>query len=1081
MPAKKAKADGKAKNKGAKQAKPKAAKNHEAGSHEIGPYNPLVLEPEILQFWEKNRIYAKAKKNGLKGEDYYFLDGPPYTSGKVHIGTAWNKTLKDLILRYKRMQGFNVWDRAGYDMHGLPTEHATEKKLGIKGKEDILKFGVDRFTRECEHLSVENMKVMNRDFMRLGVWMDFENAYQSIKKEFIEGEWWLIKKAHENNRLYEGKRTMTWCASCATVVAKHELEYKTVKENSIFLKFAVEGRENEFLIIWTTTPWTIPFNMAVMANPELEYVRAKLDNGETWILAKALAGMVINAVAGKDFKITEEFTGDKLEGLKYIHPLHDKIRYFDEIKDNPKLHTVILSEEYVDTSAGSGLVHCASGCGQEDYEVGHRNGLPPFNTLDEQGVFENIGEFNGLRAKKDDKSFIDALEKTGALIAVAEVEHEYAHCWRCKSPVIFRPTTQWFFKVEDLKEEMIKENDKIKWVPESAYNAFNSWLRNLRDNSITKQRYWGTPLPVWRCNKCKNYIVVDSVKELEKLSGQKVKDLHKPWIDEIKIKCRCGGTKERIPDILDVWVDAGTVSWNCLDYPHTKENFERLFPAEFILEGKDQIRGWFNLLHVASMVSMKKPSFRNVYMHGFVQDAQGRKMSKSLGNYILPQEVIDRYGADTFRFYSIGGTKAAMDLNYNFEDMGLKNRNLTILWNLHKFLIDYSNSIGKLPSEINEKLAEKNITLAEKYIISKMNSAIYNMTAVLDSYMLCDAPWKAEELFLELSRAYIQMVREKSSMGTDDEKEAVLYTMNKVFMAILKLCAPIMPFIAEKMYLNLKRAFGLRQESVHLLKWPEADTKRIDEKLEKQMDTAKNIMQAILSAREKAKIGVRWPIKQAIIKTANEEAKSAVNGLMEIIKAQTNVKDIRIKAKVEGVREKFRCDFKKLEASFGVRSAEIIGKLAVESPETVLGHIEKEGRHRIRLDNKDTAEIMPEHLLVQHEAPAHLIESEFRGGSVFLDRTRTEELDAEGYAREIMRHIQILRKNAGLQKADSISLFIKADSKDMAMLSKWQEAIKEKVGAKRLKISGADPDTKHEHAAAEKIKDKAFGIFFDVV
>ena len=494
-----------------KTASPESARPAGQG---INQYSFSDSEPAILAFWNKKKIYKKAKDKNISkgkkdikpGKKYYFLDGPPYTSGKVHIGTAWNKSLKDCFLRYKRMCGVDVWDRAGYDMHGLPTEHATEKKLNLHGKEDIDRFGVGRFIEECRALCMENMELMNRDFERLGVWMDFKGAYQSAKDEFIEGEWWLIKKAHENNRLYEGKKTIHWCASCATALAKHELEYQNITDDSIFVKFRVTGSANEYLVIWTTTPWTLAFNLAVMVNPELDYVRCEVEGSggkERWILAKALAGPVVQAVADKTLRILEEFKGKKLGGLKYDHPWLSAIPALKEAKEqNGKVHSVVLSKEYVDVSAGSGLVHCAPGCGPEDYEVGHREGLPAFNTLDEQGRFpDSMGAFRGVMAKKDDRKFVQSLRDSGSLIASTPVEHDYAHCWRCKEPVVFRTTNQWFFRVEDLKENMRELNKEVHWMPDWAGSRqFDSWLDNLRDNSITKPRYWGTPLPVWKCS-----------------------------------------------------------------------------------------------------------------------------------------------------------------------------------------------------------------------------------------------------------------------------------------------------------------------------------------------------------------------------------------------------------------------------------------------------------------------------------------------------------------------------------------------------------------------------------------------------
>ena len=648
-------------------------------------YTPQEIEEEILNYWKKKKIYSKIVKRNKNGKDFYYLDGPPYTSGKVHLGIAWSKALRDSLMRYKRAKGFNVWDRAGFDTHGLPTAHKVQEKFNIKHKEEIPKFGVDKFVSECRKLSMENKEIMVKDFERLGVWMNFDDAYMTLDNEYMEGEWWLIKKAHENNRLYEGEKVMHWCPSCGTSLAKHELEYDNVNEKSIFVKFKTILGKNQYLIVWTTTPWTIPFNMGVMVNPELDYVKAKIeDTGETWIIAKALANMVISGVAEKKFEIIEEFKGKKLQGTRYIHPFYDEINYHQKtMKENENAYRVILSEEFVDTSSGSGLVHCAPGCGPEDFEIGKVNDIPAFNILDEEGKFpKKMGPFEGLIAKKNDKEFTKALDDKGLLIAETDVEHEYAHCWRCKEPVIFRLTKQWFFKIEDLKEKMRELNKNVNWVPDWAGNRqFDSWLENLKDNSITRQRYWGCPVPIWKC-KCGKYEVIGSIKELEEKSKKKApKDLHKPAIDNVTIPCECGEEMHRIPDILDVWVDAGVASWTCLYYPQKKDLFEKLWPADFILEGKDQIRGWFNLLFVASMVSMQKPSYKAVYMHGFINDAQGRKMSKSLGNYILPQEVVEKFGADTLRYYMIGAANPGVDLNYNFDDAKLKHKNLMILWN----------------------------------------------------------------------------------------------------------------------------------------------------------------------------------------------------------------------------------------------------------------------------------------------------------------------------------------------------------------------------------------------------------------
>lgn len=1043
-------------------------------------YDPVKQEKEILKFWEDNKIHKKAKEKNKGEESFYFLDGPPYTSGKVHIGTAWNKTLKDMVLRYRRMKGLDVWDRAGYDMHGMPTEQGVEKKLGIKHKDQIPKFGVAKFVRACREFSESNLKLMNEDFIRLGVWMDFENAYRSVENTYIEGEWWLIKKAHENNRLYEGQKPMHWCARCATSLAKHELEYKQVQDDSIFIKFPLRDEENKFLIVWTTTPWTIPFNLGVMVHPDFRYIRAKV-NGEIWIVAKDLAEPLIKGILNKKFEVTEEFKGKKLEGLKYTHPFADTIKEYEELEQkHPKVHSIVLSDEYVNLEAGSGLVHMAPGCGPEDYEVGHRNKIPPFNNLSEAGIFpEGFGEFGNLKAKRDDEKFVEALDKRNKLVAKTKINHDYAHCWRCKEPIIYKTTTQWFFKIEDLKKKMRELNKNIHWVPDYAGSKnFDNWLENLRDNGITRQRYWGTPLPVWRCNECKDYIVIGSIKELRDLAGKLPEDLHKPWIDKVKIKCNCGGEKERIPDILDVWIDAGSASWNCLDFPRRKDLFKKMYPADFILEGIDQIRGWFNLLFVASMVAMNNVPFKSVYMHGFINDAKGRKMSKSLGNYILPEEVVDKYGADTFRYYSISGTDPGSDLNYNFDDVKVKHKNLTVLWNLHNYVIDLAKNLKTNPKLL--KVNKHDFSIEEEYILSKLNTCIKKTTELLEKYKLNEVPWVVEELYLELSRTYIQLTRNKSSIGSEKEKKVVLFTVYTTLIEILKLFAPITPFIVEKIYQNLKKEFGLAYQSVHFYEWPKYDEKWVNQELELEMGHISNVIQAVLYIREKIQLGIRWPLNEIVVATKDKNVIKAVEKLKDIIKKQVNVKEVNIQKELKGIKLSVKPDYSQLGPDFGDRAPKIIARMATDSPETILGHIEKEGKYSIKIDG-EKVNIVKEHIIVQRKVPEPYVEGSFKGGLVYLNKRSNEELEAEGFSREVMRRVQALRKEAGLEKTDKISLFVKVDEELKEMLDKWEKTIKEKVNASIIKISELKPVKKFKNRSKEKVRHERFELFLEKV
>ncbi len=1042
----------------------------------MASYNFRETEEKILSFWEKDKVWEKIKRKNKGNKKFYFLDGPPYTSGKVHIGTAWNKSLKDSILRFKRMCGYDVWDRAGYDMHGMPTEMATMKELGIEDKKDIEKMGVSNFVKECKKLAIKNMNEMNKDFTRLGVWMDFENAYQPIKEEYIEGEWWLIKKAHENNRLYLGEKTMTWCPKCATALAKHELEYYNVSDKSIYLKFKISGTENEFLLVWTTTPWTIPFNLGVMVNPKIDYVKTKVGD-EIWFIAKELVDYVVKEKIGKEYTIIDEFKGEELLGIKYIHPLYEELEdIYKELYDkSPKIHSIVGGEEYVTTEAGTGMVHMAPGCGPEDYEVGHREGIPPLNELDDKGMFsEKMGPFRGWIAKTDDSKFVDYFEKKNALIKKENLQHDYAHCWRCKKPIVYRTTSQWFFRVEDLKENMRELNRSIYWVPEYAGSKnYDTWLENLRDNGITRQRYWGTPLPVWKCNKCDEYIVIGSVEELRKHTDKIPKDLHKPWIDNVKWNCECGGKMIREPDILDVWIDAGSASWNCIDYPKRSDLFEEMYPADFILEGIDQIRGWFNLLFVASMVSMNRPSFKSVYMHGFVQDAYGRKMSKSLGNYILPEEVIEKYGADTFRYYIIGGTNPGQDINYNFDDMKIKYKNLGILWNLMNLVLEFSET-----NNIKPKRTDKSkLGTAEKYIMSKMNSCIKKQTDFMEQYMLTETPGVAEELFIELSRTYIQLSRDKMSGGSDVEKQVVLNVTYEVLLNTLKIFAPVCPMITEDIYQHLRESFGLEEESIHEHSWPKVREDDIDTGLEKNLEIAKDIIQSILYSREQAQLGQRWPLKRVTIVTLEKDIEKAAKGMSEIIKSLTNIREIEIKDKIKEINSIVKPDVGKIGKDFGRKKDKVVERILATNTEVLLRELEGTG-HKVTVDGEELL-ITNVHVKVERVIPENLIETEFRNGHIYLDTTQTPELKTEGYAREITRRVQNLRKKDGLNKNEMIALNIETEHKMGQRLEHLSNLIKEKTGAIELHIG--ESLTHYKNETKVKIKEKEFVISLEKV
>jgi len=835
------------------------------------------IELDVLEFWSKNQIYQKLKKRNAKGKPFYFLQGPPYTSGKLHIGQAWNEGLKDMALRYKRMQGFDVWDRGGYDMHGLPTENAVQKKLGFKSKDEIEKHGVDKFIKECIDFSNEHAEYMSEDLWKLGVWLDHKNAYKPLTKSFISGQWAFFKKAHKQGRLYKGLKTMHWDAQSETALAKHELEYRKVKDETVFLKFKKKNTKNEYFLIWTTTPWTIPFNLAIMANPEVDYVKIKVD-GEFWIMAKALVSVFLTPL-NKKFKIVEEFKGAKLEGQEYEHFLNkDMDNVYDKLKKkHPKVHSIILSKDYVDTSSGTGLVHCAPGCGPEDFEVGQENNLPPLNTLSERGEFENSGKYTGWIAKKDDKKFIEDFKKKGVLLTTTIVEHEYPMSWRSHEPVIFRTTEQWFLKIKDIVQKMLEMDKKVYWFPEKTRTNYLKWTENLKDNSITRQRYWGCPVPIWVNTENPNdYIVIGSSEELEKLSGKKFDDLsiHRPWIDEVEIKKPGGKVYKRIPDVSDVWIDSGTTSWNCL-YNDPKL-IKKYFPADFILEATEQTRLWYSMLQVCSAIMFGKTSYKNVYSHGMMLDYQGTKMSKSLGNIISPYEVTDKYSADILRYY-MGGQTAGENINFNWEGVKVKQRNLIIFQNTANYILDLER----------QKIKKGSPGIEETWIISKYNSTLKQVTGLFEQYRLDETIVAIEDLFITLSRDYIKFVRDKAS-----DNSAVSETLKETYVGILKMFSTICPFITE----NLWQEMSQKEESVHLAKWPQYDPKKIDKKLEEDFTLAMVQIEKGLAERDKNQIGLRWPLAKATISYYKKFDKK----IEKIIAKQLNVKKVEWKKEHEG-------------------------------------------------------------------------------------------------------------------------------------------------------------------------------------
>ncbi len=869
-------------------------------------FNPQEIEKKVSSYWEENSIYEKVKKLHEADERFYFNDGPPYTTGSIHLGTAWNKVLKDSFLRYKRMQGYNVHDQPGFDMHGLPIEVKVEENLGIKNKKEIIeKIGMDNFIEKCKAFALKNLDMMAEQFKKLGVWMDWKHPYRTLDNSYIEGAWWSLKKAHENGLLYQGPKVVTWCPRCATALAKHELDYKTVSENSVFVKFKIEGKENEYVLIWTTTPWTLPSNMFVAVHPDLDYVRVQVED-EVWILAKGLVHALLGVI-GKKYHIIEEFKGTKLHGLRYVHPFLEEVpkqkEFRSEIENAHRILTVgdDIFPDFVTLSAGSGCVHCAPGTGPEDFEVGKHYNIPAFCPVDENGIFtKDAGKYIGLRAKKDDGKIINDLKEKGLLVFESKVEHEYPHCWRCKSPVIFRATDQWYLGVSKLKDKLIEENKNVKWVPEWAGSKwFRDWLENLQDWCISRQRFWGIPLPIWKC-KNGHIKVIGSREEL----GQEVKDLHRPWIDQVKLKCDvCGEEMQRVPDILDVWLDSGAAIWASLGFPKNKEEFDKWWPADFITEGKDQIRGWFNSLMCLSVASHGISPYKSVYMHGFVADEKGMKMSKSVGNIVSPEEVIKKVGADGWRLYCLAAANPGEDLKFNWKDLDESYRALNTLWNTFQFS-KYMELEDFNPEEFS--LDPEKLKPEDKWILSRINTLTQDITHAFESYMFPEIPEKLRVFLVEdLSRWYIKLIRNRTWVSAKGEDKLIAFkVLYDVLKRFLLLAVPIIPYHTEEIYQNLVRKFEKEsKESIHMYKWPVPDENLIHPEIEKYMAIARSIIESSRFAREEAKIKLRWPLNELAV-DGDDEVKQALETFNEIIKEQANVKKLTF-GNSKGVEKEF--------------------------------------------------------------------------------------------------------------------------------------------------------------------------------
>ncbi|XGI84672.1 isoleucine--tRNA ligase [Halorutilales archaeon Cl-col2-1] len=982
-------------------------------------YDPHEVEPEVKEYWDREDAYEHTKEVHEDDPDYFFVDGPPYTSGQMHLGTAWNKTLKDAVIRYLRMRGHNVTDRPGYDMHGLPIEVKVEEELGFENKSDIEEFGVENFIDECKEFAESNLDVMNDDFESLGVWMDWDDPYRTVSNEYMEAAWWGFKKAHDRDLVEQGKRVINQCPRCETAIADAEVEYDEIESPSIYVKFPVKG-EDAYLVIWTTTPWTIPANIYVGVDPETEYAKVRAEkNGETDVLyvAEDLVEDVLRKGRYDDYEVVETLDADELEGKEYTHPLEDEVPKQREFDGDEDVHRVYAAD-FV-TSERTGLVHAAPGHGLDDFEFGSQHDLPVFSPVGGDGVYtEDAGEYAGEFVRDANDDVIEDLDSKGLLLSSGSHEHRYGHCWRCDTPIIFIATDQWFITVTDIKDDLLDEIDKSDWYPDWARDSrFRDWVENARDWNVSRQRYWGIPIPIWICDEG-HETCIGTRDELRQKALDDVDevDLHRPGVDPIRVECDvCGSEAERVEDIFDVWLDSSVASWGTLGYPSNDEEFERLWPADLIIEAHDQTRGWFWSQLGMGVSALDQIPYEKVLMHGHALDEDGLKMSKSRGNIVTPQEAIERYGVDPLRTFLLSHNQKGEDMRFSWDELEETQRKLNVFWNTYRFPLPYMDLDDFDPNETTVEDVE--LTKTDEWVLSRLETVKSEFSDEMEEFEIHKALNELIEFITDdVSRFYIQVVRPRMWEEEDsDDKLAAYATLYRVLDESVRMIAPFAPHIAERMYDNLGDA-----KTVHALDWPSQDEKYRDEKLEQRIDVLREIEETAANARQKAGRKLRWPVKRIVVDTDDETVRDAVEALEDLLLNRTNSKSVEV---VDGWDELVR----RAKPRMDVLGPEY-GSLAGEIGEEIRGTTKEDLSDEIEV-NGETVEITDEVVEYVDETPENVGGAEFGAGDVYVDATLDDEIESEGYSREVVRRIQEMRKELELdvEKPIKVDLEIRND------------------------------------------------------
>ena len=1034
--------------------------------------NFVDREKEVEKFWKDNKIFEKSMDSRKEGETYTFYDGPPTANGKPHIGHVLTRVIKDMIPRYRTMKGYMVPRKAGWDTHGLPVELEVEKKLGLDGKEQIEEYGMEPFIQQCKE-SVWKYKGMWEDFSStVGFWADMEHPYVTYDNNFIESEWWALKEIWEKGLLYKGFKIVPYCPRCGTPLSAQEVSqgYKTVKERSAIVRFKVVG-EDAYFLAWTTTPWTLPSNVALCVNPDEIYCKVKAADGYTYYMAEALLDKVLGKLAKDDepaYEILEKYKGTDLERREY-EPLF-ACAGEAAAKQHKKAHFVTC-DNYVTMRDGTGIVHIAPAFGEDDSRVGREYDLPFVQFVDGQGNMTKETPYAGVFVKKADPMVLTDLDKEGKLFDAPKFEHDYPHCWRCDTPLIYYARESWFIKMTAVKDDLIRNNNTINWIPESiGKGRFGDWLENVQDWGISRNRYWGTPLNIWQC-ECGHMESVGSRQDLYEKSGDeraKTIELHRPYIDDITMKCPdCGKTMHRVPEVIDCWFDSGAMPFAQHHYPfENKDLFEQQFPADFISEAVDQTRGWFYSLLAESTLLFNKAPYKNVIVLGHVQDENGQKMSKSKGNAVDPFDALNKYGADAIRWYFYINSAPWLPNRFHGKAVVEGQRKfMSTLWNTYAFFVLYANIDNFDATKYT--LNYDKLPVMDKWLLSKLNTMVKTVDADLDSYKIPEAARALQEFVDDMSNWYVRRSRERFwAKGMEQDKINAYMTLYTALVTVAKAAAPMIPFMTEDIYQNLVRSIDAdAPESIHLCDYPEVNEAWIDKDLEANMEELLEIVVLGRACRNTANIKNRQPIGTMYVKAE----KAMDKFYTDIIADELNVKEVKFADDVESF---ISYSFKPQLRTVGPKYGKLLNGIR-----TALSEIDGTAAMKELRDNGvlvldiagNRVELAEEDLLIETAQSEGYVTETDGETSVVLDTNLTPELIQEGFVREIISKVQTMRKEAGFEVMDKIIVYAKDNDKIMDIMKANQDEIKREVLAENIILGEAEGYTKEWNINKEAV------------